>query len=105
MKRSCIAQNRQSRLPNTSLPSGGFGLTTLTALVITGMIGSGVFVTSGFALEALGSRMFVLAAWLLCVVRLPMAASLVKYQNLVESISIFPVHSIHFVDFLPVLFP
>ena len=63
MKRSCIAQNRLSRLPNTSLPSGGFGLTTLTALVITGMIGSGVFVTSGFALEALGSRMFVLAAW------------------------------------------
>ena len=27
------------------------------------MIGSGVFVTSGFALESLGSRLFVLAAW------------------------------------------
>ena len=48
---------------NTSSPAEGFGLTTLTALVITGMIGSGVFVTSGFALESLGSRRFVLLAW------------------------------------------
>ncbi len=48
---------------NKSSPAEGFGLTTLTALVITGMIGSGVFVTSGFALESLGSRDFVLAAW------------------------------------------
>ena len=48
---------------NTSSPAEGFGLTTLTALVITGMIGSGVFVTSGFALESLGSRGLVLAAW------------------------------------------
>ena len=48
---------------NKSSPAEGFGLTTLTALVITGMIGSGVFVTSGFALESLGSRVFVLAAW------------------------------------------
>ena len=48
---------------NKSSPTEGFGLTTLTALVITGMIGSGVFVTSGFALESLGSRVFVLAAW------------------------------------------
>jgi len=48
---------------NTRSPAEGFGLTTLTALVITGMIGSGVFVTSGFALESLGSRVFVLLAW------------------------------------------
>ena len=52
-----------SSLSNTSSPAEGFGLTTLTALVITGMIGSGVFVTSGFALESLGSRRFVLLAW------------------------------------------
>ena len=44
--------------------SDGFGLTTLTALVMTGMIGSGVFVTSGFAVESLGSRTLVMAAWL-----------------------------------------
>ncbi|MGI9460011.1 MAG: APC family permease, partial [Pirellulales bacterium] len=48
---------------NKSSPTDGFGLTTLTALVITGMMGSGVFVTSGFALESLGSRAFVLVAW------------------------------------------
>ena len=44
--------------------SDGFGLTTLTALVMTGMIGSGVFVTSGFAVESLGSHTLVMAAWL-----------------------------------------
>ena len=31
---------------------------------MTGMIGSGVFVTSGFAVESLGSRTLVMAAWL-----------------------------------------
>lgn len=41
----------------------GYGLLTLVALVVTGMIGSGVFTTSGFALESLGSRQAVLAAW------------------------------------------
>ncbi len=43
---------------------GGYGLPTLVALVVTGMIGSGVFTTSGFALESLGSPAAVLAAWL-----------------------------------------
>ena len=50
-------------LSKKTASADGFGLTTLTALVITGMIGSGVFVTSGFALESLGSRGLVLAAW------------------------------------------
>jgi APA family basic amino acid/polyamine antiporter len=39
------------------------GLPTLVALVVAGMIGSGVFTTSGYALEALGSPGPVLAAW------------------------------------------
>ena len=43
--------------------AAGYGLATLTALVVTGMIGSGVFTTSGFALESLGSPLAVLAAW------------------------------------------
>ncbi len=42
-------------------PQQGYGLITLTALVVTGMIGSGVFTTSGFALESLGSPQAVLA--------------------------------------------
>lgn len=41
----------------------GYGLPTLVALVVAGMIGSGVFTTSGFAVDALGSRSLVLAAW------------------------------------------
>ena len=41
----------------------GYGLPTLVALVVAGMIGSGVFTTSGFAAEAVGSRSLVLAAW------------------------------------------
>jgi APA family basic amino acid/polyamine antiporter len=44
-------------------PQHGYGLITLTALVVTGMIGSGVFTTSGFALDSLGSPQAVLAAW------------------------------------------
>lgn len=46
-----------------SPPQPGYGLVTLAALVITGMIGSGVFTTSGFALDSLGSPQAVLAAW------------------------------------------
>ena len=42
---------------------GGYGLPTLVALVVTGMIGSGVFTTSGFAMDSLGSPLAVLAAW------------------------------------------
>ena len=44
-------------------PQHRYGLVTLTALVVTGMIGSGVFTTSGFALDSLGSPRGVLAAW------------------------------------------
>ena len=47
----------------THQASRGYGVLTLVALVVTGMIGSGVFTTSGFALESLGSRQAVLAAW------------------------------------------
>ena len=46
-----------------SPPPAGYGLPTLVALVVTGMIGSGVFTTSGYALESLGSPRLVLAAW------------------------------------------
>lgn len=40
-----------------------FGLTTMTCVVIAGMIGSGVFTTSGFALGDLQSPGRVLLAW------------------------------------------
>lgn len=43
----------------------GFGLTTLTCIVIASMIGSGVFTTSGYSLAALGSPLRVLIAWLI----------------------------------------
>lgn len=48
---------------STGREQGGFGLATLVALVVTGMIGSGVFTTSGYALAALGSPRLVLLAW------------------------------------------
>ena len=53
----------QPAMANCAVPRSGYGLPTLLALVVTGMIGSGVFTTSGFALEALGSPVAVLAAW------------------------------------------
>ncbi|MCA9061507.1 MAG: amino acid permease [Planctomycetaceae bacterium] len=43
--------------------SGRFGPVTLTCLVVAGMIGAGVFTTSGFTIAALGSPARVLAAW------------------------------------------
>lgn len=46
-------------LPNTPR----FGLVTMTSVVIAGMIGSGVFTTSGFALADLLSPARVLLAW------------------------------------------
>ena len=42
----------------------GLGLATLVALVIGNTLGAGVFTTSGFALEDLGSPTYVLLAWL-----------------------------------------
>lgn len=43
--------------------SKGFGLWTLTFLVVANMVGAGVFSTSGFTLQSLGSPHLVLAAW------------------------------------------
>jgi amino acid transporter len=48
---------------NADRERDGFGLPTLVALVVTGMIGSGVFTTSGYALATLGSPQLVLLAW------------------------------------------
>jgi amino acid transporter len=52
-----------TRPADSDLAARGYGLPTLVALVVAGMIGSGVFTTSGFAVEAVGSRSLVLAAW------------------------------------------
>ena len=41
------------------------GLVSATALVVANMIGTGVFTTSGFLLEDLGSPALVLVAWAL----------------------------------------
>lgn len=46
-------------------PVRSHGLTTLVVLVVSGMIGSGVFTTTGHAVETLGSTTLVLTAWLL----------------------------------------
>jgi APA family basic amino acid/polyamine antiporter len=43
--------------------AAGHGLRTTTLLVVTSMVGSGVFTTSGFLLRELGSPHAVLAAW------------------------------------------
>lgn len=42
-----------------------YGFWTLTLLVVANMVGAGVFTTSGFALEDLGSPSLVLAVWAL----------------------------------------
>ena len=47
----------------TSPNPARFGLTTMTCVVIAGMIGSGVFTTSGYSIAALQSPARVLLAW------------------------------------------
>jgi amino acid transporter len=44
--------------------SGSFGFWTLIALVVGNAIGAGIYTTSGFALADLGSREWVLLAWM-----------------------------------------
>ena len=44
-------------------PKKKFGVFTLTMLVVGNAIGAGVYTTSGFALADLGSRNWVMAAW------------------------------------------
>ena len=43
---------------------GGFGIWTLTFLVVASMVGAGVFTTSGFTLASLRDPWLVLGAWL-----------------------------------------
>ena len=57
-----------------------FGLTTMTCVVIAGMIGSGIFTTSGFALADLQSPGRVLLAW--CVGGLVALCGAVAYGEL-----------------------
>ncbi len=47
----------------TSSNTARFGLTTMTCVVIAGMIGSGVFTTSGYSIAGLQSPARVLLAW------------------------------------------
>lgn len=49
----------------SGVPAKGFGLWTLTFLVVANMIGAGVFTTSGFTLASLGDPRLVLLAWLI----------------------------------------
>ena len=60
-----------------------FGLWTLTFLVVANMIGAGVFTTSGFSLQDLGSPSLVIAAWL--VGGLIALAGAVSYGRLVRA--------------------
>ncbi len=61
------------------------GLGSLTSLVIASMIGAGLFTTSGFALNDLGSANRVMLAWVLGGVLALSGA--VSYGGLVRRIS------------------
>ena len=50
---------------NQPTPRQQLGVGTLTSLVITSLIGAGVFTTSGFALGDLGTPGRVMMAWLI----------------------------------------
>lgn len=50
--------------PGRTHPPPSFSLLSLACLVVANTIGSGVYTTSGFTLESLGSRELVLSVWL-----------------------------------------
>lgn len=63
-----------------------FGLTTLTCVVIASMIGSGVFTTSGFSIQSLGSPGRVLIAW--CIGGLIAVSGAIAYGELARRLPI-----------------
>lgn len=62
-----------------------FGLSSAVALVVANMIGAGVFTTSGFSLDSLGSRQWVMLAW--GVAGLIAIAGAVSYGGLARHIT------------------
>ena len=70
----------------TAVPSKPvFGLWTLVALVVGNAVGAGIYTTSGFALTDLGSREWVLLAWVVAV--LIALCGAVSYSMLVRGIT------------------
>lgn len=70
----------------TAVPSKPvFGLWTLVALVVGNAVGAGIYTTSGFALADLGSREWVLLAWV--VAGLIALCGAVSYSMLVRGIT------------------
>lgn len=70
----------------TAVPSKPvFGLWTLVALVVGNAVGAGIYTTSGFALTDLGSREWVLLAWV--VAGLIALCGAVSYSMLVRGIT------------------
>lgn len=64
----------------SSSPTRHLSAVSLTALVVAGMIGSGIYTTTGFALADLQSRELVLLAW--CVAGLIAICGAVSYGEL-----------------------
>lgn len=60
-----ISANDQHATGESTGESGGFGVWSLTFLVVASMIGTGVFTTSGFTLGAVGSVGNVMLCWVL----------------------------------------
>lgn len=66
-------------------PNGAFGVWTLIALVVGNAVGAGIYTTSGFSLADLGSREWVLLAWVVAgIIALAGAAS---YGMLVQGVT------------------
>ncbi len=56
------------RLNSTTKPKRTIGMTSLVCLVVANMIGAGVYTTSGYSLQALGSPIRVLAMWAIAAI-------------------------------------
>ena len=77
-----LNDTQQPTLLSASSPR--YGMTTLTCLVIASMIGAGVFTTSGYSLQSLGSPLRVMIAW--CIGGLIALCGAVAYGALARQI-------------------
>ncbi|MEP3482199.1 MAG: APC family permease [Fuerstiella sp.] len=79
-----LLENSNSQQPTSSSPAPHLSMLSLTALVVAGMIGSGIYTTTGYALADLQSAEVVLLAW--CVAGMIAICGAISYGELANRV-------------------
>ena len=79
-----LSANSESMPPTSQSPTQHLSMLSLTALVVAGMIGSGIYTTTGYALADLQSAEVVLLAW--CVAGMIAICGAISYGELASRV-------------------